>query len=73
MGFLDVLGKVANGVLESIDKQQQRISEYEYEYSRYDDEYLIRKYRELRETHSNKDLLMAIIRILKDRGYGNQV
>lgn len=75
MGFFDSLGEglglLTKGALESVVEQRDRILRYKKEYSRYDDEYLFRKFKDLRVSKRDLDLQRAIMMILKERGYGN--
>lgn len=71
MGFFDslgdALGKGAAYAVNSVMEKERKIERYVEKYQRYDDEFLIRKYKHPSCTEEK----LAVIKLLKERGYGN--
>lgn len=72
MGFFDslgsVLGEAAGEMVNSMQKKQERIMRYKARYEVLDDATLMRKLK----NSSNTEEKMALMSILKERGYGKQ-
>lgn len=71
MGFFDslgdALGKGAAYAVNSVMEKEKKIERYVERYQRYDDEFLIRKYKNPSCTEEK----IAVAKLLKERGYGN--
>lgn len=65
MGFWDGVKAVGKFLGEAAEKRRQRIMDAKERYSRYDDEYLISKYRGT----SDSNVRLACGMLLKERGY----
>lgn len=65
MGFWDGVKAVGKFIGDAVEKRKQRIMETKERYSHYDDDYLLRKYRNT----SDSDVRIACGMLLKERGY----
>ena len=71
MGFFDslgdALGKGASSTMNSLMEKERKIENYVEKYQYRDDEFLIRKYKHPSCTEEK----IALVKLLKERGYGN--